>query len=525
MLFGAALVAVVAVAGLVGTCAPQHIARGSPSAVVGFDVDPTGNAIGPPESGTQCDNATDDDGDGLANDGCPASSDPESAEQCTNDIDDDDDGVVNDGCPANISLGTIDFCISVTQGQQIDIDVFVDEIPSDRDFASFGYDIGFDDSRVSMIAQDHGMLLTAVYGSSISDTSETVPDATSPHGVNVTDSGTAELGPMSGVLGRYTLEVASDAPMGTFGLVMTSVGLADSGSQAITVDQILDSNSSPQPYGLIAVDEPCPSDSDGDTIADPYDNCPNSANSDQADADSDGVGDVCDNCPDTANPDQADADGDGTGDACDPDTDSDTIPDSTDNCPTIANADQADADSDGAGDVCDRDDDNDGFADDTEIHYGSDPLDPGSTVEVCDGLDNDGNDGIDEGFDTNPVNGVPDCIDSAADTDGDTVYNPDDDDDDDDGVNDDKEHWMGTDPLDACADDANEQAWAPDIKNDGEVDILDVLTFKWVLGSLLGGSGPKDHTYNRRYDMNADGEIDILDILKLKPFFNTTCTQ
>jgi predicted dienelactone hydrolase len=36
------------------------------------------------------------------------------------------------------------------------------------------------------------------------------------------------------------------------------------------------------------------------------------------DRDGDGVPDTADNCPGTANPDQADADGDGTGDACDP---------------------------------------------------------------------------------------------------------------------------------------------------------------------------------------------------------------
>lgn len=38
-----------------------------------------------------------------------------------------------------------------------------------------------------------------------------------------------------------------------------------------------------------------------------------------ADADSDGVPDATDNCPETANPDQADADEDGIGDICDPD--------------------------------------------------------------------------------------------------------------------------------------------------------------------------------------------------------------
>ena len=82
-----------------------------------------------------------------------------------------------------------------------------------------------------------------------------------------------------------------------------------------------------------------PIDSDGDTVPDASDNCPNVANPDQADADGDGVGDVCDNCPNVANADQADSDGDGVGDACD-------------NCPNVANTDQADADGDGVGDAC-----------------------------------------------------------------------------------------------------------------------------------------------------------------------------
>lgn len=40
-----------------------------------------------------------------------------------------------------------------------------------------------------------------------------------------------------------------------------------------------------------------------------------------ADRDGDGVPDATDNCPDTANPDQADKDSDGAGDACDSDPD------------------------------------------------------------------------------------------------------------------------------------------------------------------------------------------------------------
>ena len=93
------------------------------------------------------------------------------------------------------------------------------------------------------------------------------------------------------------------------------------------------------------------SDVDADSRGDPCDNCVSLANLDQADLDGDGLGNVCDpdqdddgilddgngdeirgnvpcvggatencddNCPATANPDQADADGDGIGDICDP---------------------------------------------------------------------------------------------------------------------------------------------------------------------------------------------------------------
>ncbi len=70
-----------------------------------------------------------------------------------------------------------------------------------------------------------------------------------------------------------------------------------------------------------------PPDMDSDGVCDDCDNCPYTANTDQADTDSDGTGDACDNCLSTANADQADTDSDGTGDACDSDADGDEIPD------------------------------------------------------------------------------------------------------------------------------------------------------------------------------------------------------
>lgn len=105
-------------------------------------------------------------------------------------------------------------------------------------------------------------------------------------------------------------------------------------------------------------------DEDGDGILNAEDNCPNTANADQADIDNNGIGDVCqdtdddtildinDNCPNTANTDQVDTDGDGIGDACQ-DTDGDTILDIDDNCVNIANVDQTDTNGNGFGDLCD----------------------------------------------------------------------------------------------------------------------------------------------------------------------------
>jgi hypothetical protein len=153
----------------------------------------------------------------------------------------------------------------------------------------------------------------------------------------------------------------------------------------------------------------CDDNRDGDTVVNDDDNCPDTANSDQADDDGDGVGDVCDDedddgildvddaCPDTFDPGNPDRDNDGLIDACqDDDDDDDGIVDDQDNCPLTANEaqqdlleaefsqaadgvgdacdncpydnnpDQNDHDGDGQGDPCDPDDDNDGVSDDAD---------------------------------------------------------------------------------------------------------------------------------------------------------------
>ena len=150
--------------------------------------------------------------------------------------------------------------------------------------------------------------------------------------------------------------------------------------------------------------DPLTTDTDGDGVGDALDNCPLHPNPDQTDADGDGIGDVCDTC--------TDADGDGYGigadlSAC---AGSITLVDCVDNDSSI---------NPGASEVCDGIDNNcNGFVDDgiapvaTSCGLGAcaatgqlicsggslvDTCTPGTpTEEICDGVDNDCNDIIDE---------------------------------------------------------------------------------------------------------------------------------
>ncbi|KPK47346.1 MAG: hypothetical protein AMJ77_03475 [Dehalococcoidia bacterium SM23_28_2] len=173
-------------------------------------------------------------------------------------------------------------------------------------------------------------------------------------------------------------------------------------------------------------------------------------------------------------------------------------------------------DGDGASDCQDPDTDGDGFLNFREGDRGSNPLDANSTLEECDGLDNDGDTRVDDGWPDADEDGLADCLDPDMDTDGDGIVNPDDPDDDNDGFTDEQEIFMGLSSLDACG---FADAWAPDMDNNGDVNILDVLKYKPVINSELG----VDVNYDRRYDLNANGEVNILDVLLYKPVINTSC--
>ncbi len=180
-----------------------------------------------------------------------------------------------------------------------------------------------------------------------------------------------------------------------------------------------------------ALGDACDLDDDGDGVSDLDDNCPRAANADQADLDADALGDACDldddqdgrgdvedNCPRVPNLDQANLDADALGDACDLDDDDDGAGDLSDNCARLANPDQADLDRDGTGDLCDPDADGDSLAD-VQDNCPLEPnrvqldLDGDGRGDPCD-LDDD-NDAIADLDDNCPTLANPDQLDGDGD--------------------------------------------------------------------------------------------------------------
>ena len=170
-------------------------------------------------------------------------------------------------------------------------------------------------------------------------------------------------------------------------------------------------------------------DDDGDGMADAMDNCPLLFNPDQVDLDGDGLGDACDNdadgdgipdagdnCLGLKNTQQLDGDGDGLGDVCDDDKDGDGIENGSDNCPLVTNGGQEDSDGDGLGDACEGDTDGDGVANEFDCL----PLNPAAypgAEEVCDGVDNDCDFVVDQGFPDSDADGLKNCVDPDDDDD------------------------------------------------------------------------------------------------------------
>ena len=159
--------------------------------------------------------------------------------------------------------------------------------------------------------------------------------------------------------------------------------------------------------GIPDCSDDCPFDPDNDIDQDGFcaeeDNCPANPNPNQANTDGDSLGDVCDieTCDGIDNNGDGlsdegfpDSDGDGLADCVDTcpqdasnDVDKDGLCANLDNCPTVSNPGQANTDGDSLGDACD--------------------------TETCDGLDNNGDGSIDEGFPNQDGDALADCVDTC----------------------------------------------------------------------------------------------------------------
>jgi len=198
-----------------------------------------------------------------------------------------------------------------------------------------------------------------------------------------------------------------------------------------------------------------------------------------------------------------------------------------------------DAGGDGVCDMEDDDDDNDGWKDDEEVPggggagagdtVGSNPLNINSTPEVCDGVDNDGNQGIDEGFPDTNTDGKADCHDNAFDADGDGIGNASDDNDDswwEDGGSwhndmfpDAHENYLGTDKDVACSTAGGPDNDPFDCYVDGEAGLFDLMKFHEAPQAYGTDLSMGDVGYKRRLDLfGPDGNIDLFDLMQYFAF-------
>jgi hypothetical protein len=115
----------------------------------------------------------------------------------------------------------------------------------------------------------------------------------------------------------------------------------------------------------------------------------------------------------------------------------------------------------------------------------------------------------------------------AEDTDGDGLPDiddpcPADADCDDDQFDDYVELYVGTDPVDACPDDINDDAWPLDINNDGALSVIgDLMDFRGRIGAV-----PGDPNWWQRLDLDSGGMINITgDVLKYRGKIGASCTN
>jgi len=273
--------------------------------------------------------------------------------------------VVPDASNTTTSYGDIDLCIgNLSVDDTFDVDIVIDDA---NDLTGPYWTLYYNKDVLKVTAYNWTNWKLGPGGLDLNDS---VPD---------TDGEFAcTYGQLSGVDGdgvilRITLQAIAD---GTSDLYLcTIVGDCPNAADSDGTDHFYPDIEVHDYPGTIrvAVGEACPPDTDGDTVFDSIDNCPNDPN-----------------------PDQANNDGDSMGDVCDPDDDNDGLPDTWEDAYACTDSLVADA-----GD----DDDLDGLTHAQEYAAGTDPCDGDSDDDgLSDGsLDPDGGGPIVAGPDAAPT--------------------------------------------------------------------------------------------------------------------------
>lgn len=212
------------------------------------------------------------------------------------------------------SLGTIDSCLgNLRVNDTFTIDLYVEGA---TDLCDAAFLVSYDASVVNLTSfSDPSNWFLGQAGSTPVDFShpdsttdqigaEDYPDDALPEGQDSTywvaygDLSACESG--SGVLVRFEGVAVADG-ISTFSVIEQTT-LTQATTYLADTAEIIGDTDGDDTFdgltinGLIAVGEPCPTllaDSDGDTVPNDVDNCPNDYNPSQGDSDGDGVGDAC----------------------------------------------------------------------------------------------------------------------------------------------------------------------------------------------------------------------------------------
>jgi len=242
--------------------------------------------------------------------GSPTNNGAESGAQCTNNSDDDGDGYVNDGCP---QVGGY-----IETGAQCLNDTSDDTPTPDSREQTLGVAVN---DGCPVIGVPESLVIDAQITAPLAQPQANVPQSCSD-GVDNDGDTTADTDSES--LGCDPADPSYDGDDDYDGV--TDDPDDNCGAPGTTLTWNPEQTNSD-----VTADPP------GDSHGDACDNCPTTTNQDQADTDGDGVGNACDdcpndpdndidedgvcgdvdNCPDVTNPGQADGDLDGVGDACD----------------------------------------------------------------------------------------------------------------------------------------------------------------------------------------------------------------